>query len=588
MSLSRQTEKGRTRVMDMRRCAYLVMGWLILGNAYAVGAQNKANAPTDDVKIVLADVKFQDALKASKGVDPSNAYVVYLVLDHETLEWSVYHSKPPAKPGDISKDNPAALLGPDGNLRVMRSSTETPVIVVTKANPFLYTYEGKVSAPQDSPDAAALKKAAKAVGDAISAMVPQVRGFTAQIEARGLKSDDIKEALGYLAEERNKVHRYLQALETGSALPDPDPKNTEAILKKGVDALAILDASSRELSCYQVWAPLLKLSNLPSISDDDLKTAREEMMKTSPLGDSDCGDIVKAAFEAHDKTKREADCAQRPSRLLDQPGASIAKKILALDKPKKDLQAAANQLSAFIRLGRDQGLGPKAGDNWTWPFSKKIAVLVPPFPHQTWLQDNPGAISIKPENSVYPDCIRLKPAGVERKFLLASRRQAVLGIGFGIIAYTNLKDPTFGTVHTDANTQMVARTSEESRSGAIVAMAFLRPRMLACRDAKPWPIEPGLEFGAGLDAKKPALFVGGGVEVLRYVRIGAGLTCQVISRLADGLKPASFDANGQPIPGTGTVVYALTDVRTQKKAKCGLYVGLTFALDALPLFSPSK
>jgi hypothetical protein len=552
--------------------------------------------PADCVKDMLASKEFQEALRASKGVNATDMRVAYLVLNHETLKWSAYHWVPTASAGYVTKEDEATISGPDGNPRIMRSGGEKLVLVVMRANPFLYSYEGTVSPPQDSPDAAALKSALSAIGSAIAA-ISQVR-ITLAPPVNLKEQEQALQDLKTLVKTRERVHRFVQALETGDDITQvPSPNEVTDAARKGRAALDIIETLAQPLplrSCYQTWSPLLRLADLPSIENEDLAAARADMVKTSALGDIECGEVVKKAFLVLQKLRDASDPKERPKLLVkilaEDEAALDARKALSLDKAlsaKKDFLLAAAQLDAFVRLGRAQALGLETGDSLTWPLSKRVAVVVPPFPDQVWLQDNPGTISIKSETSVCPECTRLKPTGVDKKFLLVSQRQAFLGVGFGI-TFTSIKDPTFGAVYADEDTQVIARTSEESRSGTIVAMAYLRARALFNRTAQPRCLEPGLELGAGLDSKKPGLYAGVSFEIHRFVRLGFGGTWQVVNRLADGLTAAIYDANGQPVAGTGTIVFGAGDVRTRKAVKSGLYLGLIFALDGLPLFSPSK
>jgi hypothetical protein len=201
------------------------------------------------------------------------------------------------------------------------------------------------------------------------------------------------------------------------------------------------------------------------------------------------------------------------------------------------------------------------------------------------MKDNPGTLSIKAESAVCSDCTRIRPTGLDRKFLLTSRRHNVLGIGFGVV-YTTIKDPTFGAVHVDQANLEIGRTGEDSRSGALVVMGSLRLRSAFAPNATPWRIEPCFDLGAGLDPKKPSLYLGASLEILRYVRLGFGQTLQVITRLEDGLTEARYRSDGTPIGGTGTIVYAAGDVRTRNTITSRPYASLSFALDALPFFQP--
>jgi len=593
-----------------------------LATAPAVGADTRAKEQTDVVvQSMLASPKFQDALSKSKGVDPKSTHIVYLVLDHETLNWSVYHSKPP-KPGtasgektplaNVTNDKITTPLGPDGNPRVVRSGDEKPVLVVVGTNPFLYSYESTVSPPQYSPDAATMGAALSAIGSATLVFVADIdqnKKIQANTELDKKERDEaqkkievdqeLQNALDKLVKEREKVQSYVRRLETGGDDKSPWPSLdcVAAAAKNGLAALDEFERLAENLpkprSCYQIWGPLMRLAALPNIKGEDLTTARAEMLKMNAQSDYRCEDVVNKAFDVLEKLdklnnedKKKVLCELKKDWVTQV--ALVSDKVLSA---KKDFIAAAAQLEAFVRLASTQALLSQTGGDSTWPLAGKVAVVAPPFPDQTWHQDNPGTISIKPETSVYPECPRLKPTGVDRKFLFVSHRQPFLGFGFGTAFFKSITDPSFGMVHppdTPNTTQEIGRTSQESHLGTIVAMVFLRARPLFCPNAQPKPLEPGFELGIGLNSKKTALFVGPSFEFYHFLRLGVGLTCQVVTRLADGLKEASFDDKGLPIIDTGTPVTQAGEVRTQSTWKWRLYVGLTFALDALPLFSPSK
>ena len=257
--------------------------------------------------------------------------------------------------------------------------------------------------------------------------------------------------------------------------------------------------------------------------------------------------------------------------------------VLAIDQAlaaEKDVIASLASANAFARIAEDYLGTPYAVLPRTC-----TAVLSPPFPPQTWLKDNPGTLSINAEGAVCADCVRLKRTVTDKKYLLASRRQNVLGIGFGLV-YTTITDPTFGAVKGTDTTQVIARTSEDSRSGAIAVFGSFRLRSAFAAYRQPTWLEPCLDLGAGLDVKKPSLFLGVSLEILRYARLGFGQTWQVITRLDDGQTEAQFDGNGIHIPGTGTTVSSAADIRTRNTVTSRPYFSLTFAVDALPFFQP--
>ncbi len=531
---------------------------------------------------MLKDGKFVDDLSRWKGIDATKTHIVYLVLDHETLEWSAYHSKPSRStpPCNVTEVDANNFRGPDGNPRVFRSGGEKLVIVIENANPFLYSYEGTVFPPQESPDAAAMRTAFSAIANAGAAVLAGAARTppSTELQRNALTklqtnlSDDPnfpQNAIKGLLEMRERVQNYVKMLEfRGPNMPaPPTPKDARDAVDKAFLALGeieILAQDMQPLRCYQVWLPLLRLRHLSSINDKDLEAARDEMIRTRASSDSQCQGVETNAFAALAKLHKQKD-DQRPIFLNSDSEAKYALLTLDVDtvlSAKKDFLAAAAQIRAFARISETQ-----------WCGAKEVAFIVPPFPDQNWLQDNPGTISIKPEPSVYPECPRIKPTGVEKKFFLASRRQAFLGFGLGVIAATEITDPTYGAVHKDGKT-VIGQTSEESRSGAITAMVFLRARALG-RTRRPCWLEPGLELGATLDTAKPGIYLGGSLEISRLVRIGAGWTLQKVNSLAEGLK-------------VGDPVIDASDVLTTKDVKSSWYVGITFALDSLPVLLSSK
>ncbi len=563
----------------MRRCRATLLA--VLSIAAIVSAVRAANQV--DVKSMLKDAVFIDNLKNSKSVDARRDRIAYLVLDHTTLKWSVFHSVPPVRESDlptINKEDEDALPGPDGNPRVMRSDKEKLVLVIVNANPFLYSYEGTVSPPQYSPDAATLAMALSAISSEIKTTMS-----IKDKEAEYLKS------LKNLIANRDQVQSYVRWLEIGGAdnikKPDlADLVNAEKTGLAAVDEIEKLQQDKTPFSCYRVWLPLLRLANLPrtgkKIDIDELKAVRAEMVKINETGDLACDQVVRCAFGELKKLQDSDDQNMVLNEI--EKNSQVIKDNIFWDKvlsTKKDFIAAAAQIEAFVQISKSQALGLTAipiGSKTSSDFipGGAVAVLSPPFPHQTWLQDNPGTISIKPETSVYPECPRIKPTGVDKKFLLVSHRQAFVGFGLGFTFFKKVFFPSYGAVTLSDSTQEVARTSEDSRFGTIVAMVFFRARPILSCSAEPKNFEPGLEFGVSFNSKKIALFVGPSFEFYRFLRLGVGVSWHQVTSLAPGLKEGD------------TVYGSPPTIPTKSAGEFRLYAGFSFALDALPLFSPSK
>lgn len=539
-------------------------------------------------------------------VNPCSDDVAILIFDHTSSTWSVYHYLHKKAVGMDIERQPEPL-GPDGNPLVLRSGAEKLLILVTNTSPFLYAYEGVVLPPQDSPDSAALRTLASALGSAASGLVkavPAVKGAAppSPLEKALDVIKDLSHSLLAADQLRQSVRAFTQAFEFNPSAKPPNGLNPYGIREREAGVLdgfararvarADLDPAGQPPACFQSWTGLLSLLDGKVLTDDNLKGAGAELLKSSSTAPAACRatlnrgrDEIAALIGVKDKARED-----KAEALRKDMGVATIRALLALDQAlagEKDAVASLGSANAFARIARDYLRETGAGNNAQYEVLPRssIAVLSPPFPSQTWLKDNPGTLSIKAEGAVCADCVRLRPMVADKKFLLASRRQNVLGIGFGVV-YTTITDPTFGAVHANKDTQVIGRTSEDSRSGAIVILGSLRLISAFAPNSKPRWAEFCLDLGAGLDVKKPSLFLGVSVEILRYARIGFGQTWQVVTRLDDGLQEAQYGSDGLPIPGTGTTLLSTGDIRTRNTVTSRPYVSLTFAVDALPFFQP--
>ena len=582
--------------------AFVTSTCLLMGLLLSDSMEAKGAAPSPPESIDLKAKEWESIL-AKRGLNASKDEIALLVFDHAASTWSVFHY---SSKGCVERqDDP---LGPDGNPLVLRGGKEKLLILITNTNPFLYAYEGVVQPPQDSPDAAALRTLASALGSASAGVIhaaagaPRVRAIDVKHTQEALKR--IADAIRSADDHRLEARTFAQAVEFGRSDAPPDdltPASIAADKEKVIGALkdarrlrSELNPDGPPASCLQPWAGFFALlgtpglDEVPAIGDKDLEAVRNDLLKAAAWGTPEC--IASLGQERQSieglAAVAGAERSKKAKSIRDDPTTSLLRITYALD------QVMAKERDIFASLSVNEGFSRIAGDYLGVADGKyqvltrsTIAVLAPPFPAQTWLKDNPGTLSIKPEGAVCNDCTRIKPTAVDKKFLLASRRQNVLGIGFGVV-YTTIKDPTFGAVHVDKDNQVIGRTSEDSRSGAIVVMGSLRLLSALSPNSKAHWIEPCLDLGAGLDAKKPSLYLGGSVEFLRYFRLGFGETWQVINRLDDGLQEAQYGPDGLPIAKSGTTVFASSDIRTRNTTTARPYISLTFALDALPFFQP--
>ncbi len=558
-------------------------------------------APCPSPSIDLKSEEWKVIL-AKRGLS-SNDRIAVLVFDHVTSAWSVCHYSPKNAAGMDIVPQPEPL-GPDGNPLVLRSGAEKLLILVTNTNPFLYAYESVVHPPQDSADATTLRTLASTLGSA-AAGVGHAAGIRVVIDVKGTKEtlDKISKAIRNADDHRLEARAFAQGFEFAPTDPPPDDLTPGSIAKDTKDVISALkDARSLRstlnpdgvpAACFQPWADLLSLlgnpgaADVPAMSERDLEAVRNELLRAPAWSAPNCLGTLSRERQIIDTLLGLTGAAQQQEsrKVRDDSTTNLIRITYALDQviaKEKDIYASLSVSEAFSRIAGDY-LGVVAGKYQILPRTS-IAVVVPPFPAQRWLKDNPGTLSIKAEGAVCADCTRLKPTALDKKFLLASRRQNVLGLGFGVV-HTTIKDPTFGAVH-DKDAQVIARTSEDSRSGAIVVTGSLRLISAFSPNSKPRWAEPCLDIGAGVDVKKPSLFLGVSVEFLRYVRLGFGQTWQVVNRLDDGLQEAKYGSDGLPVAGTGTTITAAGDIRTRNRVTSRPYVSLSFALDALPFFQP--
>lgn len=161
---------------------------------------------------------------------------------------------------------------------------------------------------------------------------------------------------------------------------------------------------------------------------------------------------------------------------------------------------------------------------------------------------------------------------VTRSFVLAPQTGRLLGFGVGL-TFTDLVAPSWGLVTDPANSsqKIVTRTSEKSRSGELAVLGVYRFLQHARPKTRTSTVKPLLEFGAGVDTGNAALYLGLGVEIAKYVRVGYGRTWQRVDALK-GLEEGS-------IVDTST-----TTVATKSDTVTDWYASFTLSIDPLVFF----
>lgn len=174
------------------------------------------------------------------------------------------------------------------------------------------------------------------------------------------------------------------------------------------------------------------------------------------------------------------------------------------------------------------------------------------------------------KQSPYDDAIVTStPNEITTTFKLTSRQASLLGIGLGLTG-SNIVAPSWSAATDPKNPsqKVVTRTAEEARAAVTTLMAsYAFTEATASR-----MVRPLLEFGASVQSSKPGGFVGFGVAVAKYVRLGVGITGQRVNAL-----------NGQ-IEDV-TVVGSNDDIKTKSVWNGGWYWSFGLTLSGLPLFS---
>lgn len=556
--------------------------------------------PYFDMKATQAAAR-QDRIQKYLGVDPKKPIDV-LVFDHGEQSWSACAWSPGSQALEsMEKD---LGRGPDGMPRLRRRSGDQFLLAVANTDPFLYTRDAAILPPVDAAGVANLKTLAGAIG----ALVPSLLSVLGGGPAAGKTGVEV---IAQIPDLQQKMALFVQKLEyrkAGDPAEDPGftPAEVDLVTSTALGAFDDLAKEHAKLSptvkgCVAEWAVLTALLKRKPLMSDDVKAARTDFYKAGAPTPGACRVTTPRDYlEQLVSPPSGQTLADVQGRLLHDPDvtkatdAMNATRLLEIEdvlSQRKTVEAALAQLAGFVRIANRVALGVD-GKSWDLQLlNAGVALMNPSFEAQRWDKDYPGTLTIKPDPSLCADCGRVRASLDKSAFTLTSRADSFLGVGFGV-TYTSIKDPTFGKVSIDPTGQtkglVIGRTSEESRAGLLVVLGILRPWPLIDPHHRRGPVEPGIEFGAGVDPKKPAGFLGLSLELWKVVRLGIGGTIQSVTTLDDGLTAASFGSNGVPVSGTGSPVSADGDLRTRKRATSRLYFSLVLGLDSLPFFEPKK
>jgi hypothetical protein len=431
---------------------------------------------------------------------------------------------------------------------------------------------------------------------------PQAGALTRVIIDRNAKLLRLNQAVAALSKELAAVDTTRRAFVTQaqkaadggdvevSSLKAVDVASLNASFATMQDAVSVLETGTTKLTSCQ---PLLSAYALLLSAPDDPDVVRELAAHVDTLAKTTDGtpdapvcevpDVAAAikteaasASCAADAKVDEADAWLKRHRAAMKPLADRLFDPKTSEKAVWDaidaVQKAKPQVIASIDTLRRQ-VDHALVHSWNGRLIPEL-VVTRQNPELRWSKIQTHSIVVKPV-SPYVKELTLKQTGDEtHTFKLESATGQILGYGIGVI-YTPLYESTWTAATAPDGTKVIAETNRETRAGDLAA--FLSYRFLEHHpSAKRRLAQPTLDFGVGLTSGRPAFFLGGGLEVVRALRLGFGWTPQRVSTLAPD----------QTV--NVTKVSSNDDIRTVNRFDTRhWYVSLSFALDALSLFSKS-
>jgi hypothetical protein len=133
--------------------------------------------------------------------------------------------------------------------------------------------------------------------------------------------------------------------------------------------------------------------------------------------------------------------------------------------------------------------------------------------------------------------------------------------------YSAVPEPNTATPDPEDTTSFIRQTDEEGRAGELAL--FLSLQWRSRREARNF-FSIGPQLGAGLNADHPALFVGFGVGLGRYVKLGLGYNWQRVKELRD--------QKADQLLGSGEAI------QLRDGFDHGFYGALSITIDNLPFF----
>jgi hypothetical protein len=164
--------------------------------------------------------------------------------------------------------------------------------------------------------------------------------------------------------------------------------------------------------------------------------------------------------------------------------------------------------------------------------------------------------------------ISQRSAKADTSLTFVSPKASMFGVGAGLI-WTGVSESTYKAQGKDGE-KKITETERDGRSGQVAVFIDWRFVQVLAARASAWRVHPVVQVGVGADTKAPSLFVGAGLEAVKWIRLSVGRTWQNVKKLdgQDVNAPVADDAS----------------IRTRDRFVPGRYAAISIAIDGLPLF----
>jgi len=187
----------------------------------------------------------------------------------------------------------------------------------------------------------------------------------------------------------------------------------------------------------------------------------------------------------------------------------------------------------------------------------------------SWTKDQVHEFRIGVETPFASDVATRLPK-VETSLRFTSPKASMFGIGAGLVI-TPIQQVTYKAIASADGVKRITATEHDSRTGQLALFFDWRLIQAWHPAASTWVTRPALEGGVAIDTKTPGFFLGGSLEITKWIRVSAGRTWQNV-KVLDGQQEHDPVANDDAIKLRDTFVG-------------DSYVSVSFAIDALPLFT---